>query len=55
MLAVLVGVAVFFPQQVDQELALLGMLFLEPNRKRDLARLRALSGGVESGFPIVCE
>src|SRR5262249_18132065 len=39
MLAVLVGVAVLFPQQIDEELALLGMLFLESDRKRDLARL----------------
>src|SRR5262249_46020478 len=28
-----------FPQQIDEELALLGMLFLEPGRKPDLARL----------------
>src|SRR2546427_761348 len=37
--AVLVGVAVLFSQEIDEELALLGMLFMEPDRKRDLARL----------------
>src|SRR5262249_61758741 len=40
MLAVLVGVAVLFAQQIDEELALLGMFLLESDRKRDLARLR---------------
>jgi hypothetical protein len=39
MLAVLVGVAVLFAQQIDEELTLLGMVFLEPDRKRHLARL----------------
>src|SRR5262249_61028686 len=39
MLAVLVGVAVLFAQQIDKELALLGMFLLESDSKRDLARL----------------
>src|SRR5262249_56402413 len=40
MLAVLVGVAVLFAQQIDEKLALLGMFLLESDRKPDLARLR---------------
>jgi hypothetical protein len=39
MLAVLVGAAVLFAQQIDEELALLGMFFVEPDGKRDLAWL----------------
>ena len=41
--------AVLFPQQIDEELALLGMFFLEPDGKRHLARQRVsadLFGGL---------
>src|SRR5262249_39566889 len=38
-LAVLVGAAVLFAQQIDEELAFLGMFFLEADGKRYLARL----------------
>src|SRR5439155_8080478 len=39
MLAVLVSAAVLFAQEIDEELALLGMFFLEPDGKRHLAWL----------------
>src|SRR5262245_45810389 len=39
MLAVLVGAAVLFAQEIDEELAFLGMFFLEADGKRYLARL----------------